>query len=54
MTPIGSSCCVADYDVTGNGQRFVMFPDTGQSSHGYVTPVVNWFVELKRLVPTDP
>ena len=47
----------SDYDVTGDGQRFVMFPDTGQSSQsgsGHVTLVTNWFDELKRLVPTDP
>ena len=45
-----------DYDVTGDGQRFVMFPDDGQGqiSSGHVTLVTNWFDELKRLVPTDP
>ncbi len=46
----------ADYDVTADGQRFVMFPGGSQrlrdSSH--VTLVTNWFDELKRLVPTDP
>ncbi len=45
----------SDYDVTGDGQRFVMFPDPGQDTQtGMVTLVTNWFDELKRLVPTDP
>ena len=46
-----------DYDVTDDGQRFVMFPDPGageQQDNGHVTLVTNWFDELKRLVPTDP
>ncbi len=52
---INSGCCYADYDVTGDGQQFVMFPDAGQSQtgSGHVTLVTNWFEELKRLVPTD-
>ncbi len=43
--------------MTGDGQRFVMFPETGageQLRSGHVTMVTNWFDELKRLVPTDP
>jgi len=45
-----------DYDVTGDGQRFVLFPDDGQgqTSSGHVTLIINWFDELERLVPTDP
>ncbi len=56
ITIVGAGA-FADYDVTGDGQRFVMFPDTGQSSQSdsdHVTFVTNWFDELKRLVPTDP
>ncbi len=46
----------ADYDVTSDGQRFVMFPRTGESQGGGgdVTLITNWFEELERLVPTDP
>ena len=42
--------------MTGDGQRFVMFPDASQSQadSGHVTLITNWFDELKRLVPTDP
>ncbi len=44
-----------DYDVSADGQQFVMFPDAGQSTQtGMVTLVINWFDELKQLVPTDP
>ena len=44
---------VADYDVTADGQRFVMFPGTSDDDdQNRVTVVVNWTEELKRLVPT--
>ena len=45
----------ADYDVTADGQRFVMFPGDSNAFLGsgtdHVTLVRNWFEELKRLVP---
>ncbi len=45
----------ANYDVTPDGQRFVMIKaaekDEGQKSK--INVVLNWFEELKRLVPTD-
>ena len=43
-----------DYDVTADGQRFVMFPRTGEddrAGNDHVTLVFNWFEELKARVP---
>ena len=40
----------AFYDVTSDGQSFLMV----QAAHeGQINVVLNWFEELKRLVPTD-
>ena len=40
----------ADYDVSADGQRFVMFPSTDAEStnRGVVTLVTQWFDELTR------
>jgi Tol biopolymer transport system component/tRNA A-37 threonylcarbamoyl transferase component Bud32 len=41
----------ADYDMTGDGQRFVMFPRgaaTGEERAGIVTVVSSWFDDLSR------
>jgi len=41
----------ADYDVTRDGKRFVMFPQgvaTGEERAGLVTLIAPWFDELKR------
>ncbi|MEE9263851.1 MAG: protein kinase [Vicinamibacteria bacterium] len=41
----------ADYDVTADGRRFVMFPapkDSGQRNHPHVTLVTHWFDDLRR------
>ena len=40
------------YDVTRDGQRFVMIKDQA-TSLTQINVVVNWFEELKRLVPID-
>jgi hypothetical protein len=40
------------YDVTPDGQRFLMVKETPQASNIRVNVVANWFEELKRLVPT--
>jgi len=40
------------YDVTRDGQRFLMVKDTPQASDIRINVVANWFEELKRLVPT--
>ena len=39
------------YDVTRDGQRFLMVKDTPQASDIRINVVANWFEELKRLVP---
>ncbi len=41
---------IANYDVSPDGQRFVMVKD--ESSSGRLNIILNWFEELKRLVPT--
>jgi len=42
-----------DYDVSPDGQRFVMFPeDTDVAPKTHVTMVFNWFDELDRTLPT--
>ena len=40
------------YDVTPDGQRFLMIKDVQAASATQINVVVNWFEELKRLVPT--
>jgi len=41
------------YDVTPDGQRFVMIKESEeQQEAGQIHVVLNWFEELKRLVPT--
>ncbi len=42
-----------DYDVTSDGQRFVMVKSTDESQPQQINVVLNWFDELKRLVPTN-
>ena len=44
-----------DWDISPDGQRFVMLQtdDQEQLSSTQLTVVLNWFEELKRLVPTD-
>ena len=46
----GSAPTIPNYDVSQDGQRFVMVKD--DSSSGRLNIVLNWFEELKRLVPT--
>ena len=44
------------YDVTGDGQRFLMLQaETGDSAAARprIRIVLNWFDELERLVPTE-
>ena len=48
-----SSASIANYDVTPDGQRFLMIqvgaPDSGATQ---INVVLNWFEELKQRVPT--
>ena len=42
------------YDIHPDGQRFLMIKETEEtSSRQELILVLNWFDELKRLVPTD-
>ena len=45
----GAGITIANYDVTADGQRFVMVKD--ESSAGRLNVVLNWQSELNRLVP---
>lgn len=42
----------ANYDVTADGQQFLMIRPEGSSSQT-LNVILNWFDELERLVPTD-
>ncbi len=42
-----------DFDIAPDGQAFVMVRQGEQEAPDIVI-VLNWFDELKRLVPTDP
>ena len=46
----GSAQTIPNYDVSPDGQRFIMVKD--DSASGRLNIVLNWFEELKRLVPT--
>ena len=46
----GNTIANANYDVTRDGQRFVMVKD--DTSSGRLNIVLNWFTELKQRVPT--
>jgi hypothetical protein len=41
-----------DYDVSPDGQRFLMLK-AGQQSAGEISVVLNWPEELKQKVPTE-
>ncbi len=46
-----------DYDISPDGERLLMVfpadrPDTGEPARLQINVVLNWFEELKRLVPT--
>lgn len=42
-----------NYDVTSDGQRFVMLKRSEESAPQQINVILNWFEELERLVPTD-
>ena len=49
-----STAVIANYDITPDGQRFLMIQD-GEEQEGAATQinvVLNWFEELKQKVPT--
>ncbi len=52
----GRSDVTPQYDVSRDGQRFVMIKedsDQGEKPLTQINVVLNWFEELKRLVPTN-
>ena len=54
--PFGDTVPVRSWDVDPDGQRFVMLSDPSQVEAQPVTRiniVLNWFEELRRLVPTN-
>jgi hypothetical protein len=42
-----------NYDVSADGQEFVMIRNEDSSAPPQIHVVLNWFEELKRLVPTN-
>ena len=54
--PPMDACLCRQYDVSADGERFLMIEDVepgGSEPRLDVILVENWFEELKRLVPTD-
>ena len=43
----------ANYDVSLDGQEFLMVTDAETSAPRQINVVLNWFTELERLVPID-
>ncbi len=44
---------LANYDITPDGQRFLMIKESEQEALRQINVVLNWFEEMKRLVPTE-
>jgi serine/threonine-protein kinase len=44
---------LAGYDVSGDGQRFVMVQQHAMQQGANVNVVLNWFEELRRLAPKE-
>ncbi len=42
----------SNYDISPDGQRFLMIKE-GEGQAAQINVVLNWFEELKRLVPTN-
>ena len=43
----------SNYDITPDGQRFVMVQATQESAPAQIQVILNWFEELKRLAPAN-
>ena len=46
-------CCAANYDVTADGERFVMIQGEGGGRLSQIHVITNWVEELKRVVGTQ-
>ncbi len=53
VTQIKSLSTSTEYDVSADGQRFLINTRVEEKDPTPITLVLNWFEELKRLVPTD-
>ena len=49
----GAALGIPNFDVTSDGQRFVMLQRDAPATTTEVHLILNWFEELERLVPTD-
>ncbi len=49
-----SQTLAANYDVSPDGQRFVMISEDELEAPTQINVVLNWFEELKQRVPSDP
>ena len=47
----GSTIALTNYDVSADGQRFLMVKSESGAAH--LTVVLNWFSELSRLAPAN-
>jgi hypothetical protein len=46
-----SNSGATNYDVTPDGQRFLMIKATEEEVAGQINVILNWFEELKERVP---
>ncbi len=51
--PFSSSSVPRHYDAAPDGQHFVILAPNPDSAAREINVVLNWFSELKRLVPTN-
>ncbi len=52
-TRLGGPIAYPYYDISPDGQRFLMIKSAEGSQSAQINVVLNWFEELKRLVPTN-
>ncbi len=43
----------SEYDVSPDGERFLMIQTRGNPAPAKIHVAINWFQELQRLVPTE-
>ena len=49
IAPLGAGITIANFDVSSDGQRFIMVKD--ELTAGRLNVVLNWFSDLARLAP---
>jgi len=50
---VGASSLGRTYGISPDGERLLMIKESGESEVQEIIVVLNWFEELKRLVPTN-